>query len=84
MVDAFEGISGAACHLLELGVALINRREIVGRRHFDLAHGSRILWRRALGTLPGWGRGFEALRPLQIFSVSDRTGREVQDPSYSS
>lgn len=38
MVDAFQGISGAACRLPELDVVLINRHEIVGRRHFDLAH----------------------------------------------
>jgi XRE family transcriptional regulator, fatty acid utilization regulator len=38
MVDAFEGISGAACRLPELDVVLINRYEVAGRRHFDLAH----------------------------------------------
>ena len=38
MVDAFEGISGAACRLPELDAVLINRREVAGRRHFDLAH----------------------------------------------
>jgi Zn-dependent peptidase ImmA (M78 family)/transcriptional regulator with XRE-family HTH domain len=38
MVDAFQGISGAACRLPELDVMLINRHEIVGRRHFDLGH----------------------------------------------
>jgi XRE family transcriptional regulator, fatty acid utilization regulator len=38
MVDAFQGISGAACRLPELDVVLINRHEIVGRRHFDLGH----------------------------------------------
>ncbi len=38
MVDADEGISGAACRLPELDAVLIARREIVGRRHFDLAH----------------------------------------------
>lgn len=38
MVDAFEGISGAACRLPELDCVLINRREVAGRRHFDLAH----------------------------------------------
>jgi len=38
MVDAFEGISGAACRLPELDVVLINRKEVIGRRHFDLAH----------------------------------------------
>ena len=38
MVDAFEGISGAACRLPELDVVLINRHEVAGRRNFDLAH----------------------------------------------
>lgn len=38
MVDAFEGISGAACRLPELDVVLINCHEVPGRRHFDLAH----------------------------------------------
>lgn len=38
MADAFDGISGAACRLPELDVVLINRHEVVGRRHFDLAH----------------------------------------------
>jgi Zn-dependent peptidase ImmA (M78 family)/DNA-binding XRE family transcriptional regulator len=38
MVDAVEGISGAACRLPDLDAVLINRNEVVGRRHFDLAH----------------------------------------------
>jgi XRE family transcriptional regulator, fatty acid utilization regulator len=38
MVDATEGVSGAACRLPELDVVLINRHEVAGRRHFDLAH----------------------------------------------
>lgn len=38
MLDPIEGVSGAACRLPELDVVLINRREIPGRRHFDLAH----------------------------------------------
>jgi XRE family transcriptional regulator, fatty acid utilization regulator len=38
MVNAFEGISGAACRLPELDVVLINRHEVLSRRHFDLAH----------------------------------------------
>jgi Zn-dependent peptidase ImmA (M78 family)/DNA-binding XRE family transcriptional regulator len=38
MVDAFDGISGAACRLPELDAVLINRHEVTGRRHFDLAH----------------------------------------------
>ena len=38
MVDAYDGISGAACRLPELDAVLIARREVAGRRHFDLAH----------------------------------------------
>ena len=37
-VDAFDGISGAACRLPELDVVLINRNEVEGRRNFDLSH----------------------------------------------
>jgi Zn-dependent peptidase ImmA (M78 family)/transcriptional regulator with XRE-family HTH domain len=33
-----SGVSGAACRLPELDVVLINRDEVPGRRHFDLAH----------------------------------------------
>ena len=38
MVDAPRGVSGAACRLPELDAVLIARHEVVGRRHFDLAH----------------------------------------------
>lgn len=38
MVDATDGVSGAACHLPDLDAVLIARREVAGRRHFDLAH----------------------------------------------
>ena len=38
MVDAPEGVSGAACRLPELDAVLIARREVAGRRNFDLAH----------------------------------------------
>lgn len=38
MVDAIKGVSGAACRLPELDVVLINRAEVAGRRHYDLAH----------------------------------------------
>lgn len=38
MVDPIDGVSGAACRLPELDVVLINRREVAGRRNFDLAH----------------------------------------------
>ena len=38
MVDAHDGISGAACRLPELDAVLIARHQVAGRRHFDLAH----------------------------------------------
>ena len=38
MVDTTKGISGAACRLPELDAVLIARREVPGRRNFDLAH----------------------------------------------
>ena len=38
MVDAYQGISGAACRLPELDAVLIARGEVAGRRNFDLAH----------------------------------------------
>jgi len=38
MVDAIPGVSGAACRLPELDAVLINRDEVPGRRHYDLAH----------------------------------------------
>ncbi len=38
MIDACKGVSGAACRLPELDTVLIARREVEGRRHFDLAH----------------------------------------------
>nr|WP_294528777.1 XRE family transcriptional regulator [uncultured Rhodopila sp.] len=38
MVDGIPGVSGAACRLPELDAVLINRREVPGRRHYDLAH----------------------------------------------
>ena len=38
LVDAPVGISGAACRLPDLDAVLIARHEVVGRRHFDLAH----------------------------------------------
>ena len=38
MVDACEGVSGASCRLPDLDAVLIERHEVAGRRHFDLAH----------------------------------------------
>lgn len=37
-VDAPKGISGAACCVPGLNTILINRSEVEGRRHYDLAH----------------------------------------------
>ncbi|UED34222.1 XRE family transcriptional regulator [Rhizobium ruizarguesonis] len=38
MVDPTDGISGAACKLSDADVILINRRDVPGRRNFDLGH----------------------------------------------
>lgn len=38
MVDAIDGVSGAACRLPDLDAVLVNRNEVAGRRNFDLAH----------------------------------------------
>ncbi len=38
MIDAYRGISGAACRLPELDTVIIARHEVEGRRHIDLAH----------------------------------------------
>ena len=38
MVDAYLGISGAACRLTDLDAVLVARGEVEGRRNFDLAH----------------------------------------------
>lgn len=38
VTPSHSGVSGAACRLPELDVVLINRDEVPGRRHFDLAH----------------------------------------------
>lgn len=36
--NASDQISGATCHLHDLGVILVNRNESPGRRNFDIAH----------------------------------------------
>ena len=38
MVNAIEGVSGASCRIPNLDAVVIARREVEGRRHFDLAH----------------------------------------------
>jgi len=37
-VDAIEGVSGAACRIEVLNTILVNRREILARRNYDIAH----------------------------------------------
>ena len=66
MVDAHEGISGAACRLPELDAVLIARREVPGRRNFDLAHELfQILTR-------------DAMPPEHVESASDFGGNRVE------
>jgi Zn-dependent peptidase ImmA (M78 family)/DNA-binding XRE family transcriptional regulator len=38
VTPSHSGVSGAACRLPDLDVVLINRDEVAGRQHFDLAH----------------------------------------------
>lgn len=66
MVDAQEGISGAACRLPELDAVLIARGEVAGRRHFDLAH--------ELFHILTW----EAMPPEYMEEASDFGGSRVE------
>ena len=66
MVDAQEGISGAACRLPELDAVLIARGEVAGRRHFDLAH--------ELFHILTW----EAMPPEYVEEASDFGGNRVE------
>ena len=66
MVDAQEGISGAACRLPELDVVLIARREVAGRRIFDLAH--------ELFHILTW----DAMPPEHVEYASDFGGNRVE------
>ena len=63
MVDAQQGISGAACRLPELDAVLIARGEVAGRRHFDLAH--------ELFHILTW----DAMPPEHVEAASDRRRR---------
>ena len=65
-VDTEEGISGAACRLPELDAVLIARREIRGRRHFDLAH--------ELFHILTW----EAMPPKHVEEATDYGGDRVE------
>lgn len=66
MVDAQAGISGAACRLPELDAVLISRSEVVGRRHFDLAH--------ELFHILTW----DAMPPRHVEAASDFGGNRVE------
>ena len=66
MVDAQEGISGAACRLPELDAVLIARGAIAGRRHFDLAH--------ELFHILTW----EAMPPEHVEDANDFGGNRVE------
>lgn len=68
MVDAeiSRGISGAACHLPELDAVLVARGEVVGRRHFDLAH--------ELFHILTW----EAMPPKRLEPARDRGGNRAE------
>ena len=66
MVDARDGISGAACRLPELDAVLIARTEVIGRRHFDLAH--------ELFHILTW----DAMPPEHVEDASDFGGNRVE------
>ncbi|MCY4656245.1 MAG: XRE family transcriptional regulator [Gammaproteobacteria bacterium] len=66
MVNAEEGISGAACRLPEMDTVLISRNDIVGRRNFGIAHELfHILT-------------FEAMPPSHVESSDERGGDRVE------
>ena len=66
MVDAYQGISGAACRLPELDAVLIARNEVAGRRNFDLAH--------ELFHILTW----EAMPPEHVEDARDFGGNRVE------
>ncbi|MDE0301681.1 MAG: XRE family transcriptional regulator [Gammaproteobacteria bacterium] len=66
MVDATDGVSGAACHLADLDAVLIARHEVSGRRHFDLAH--------ELFHILTW----EAMPPKHIEEVEEKPRNRVE------
>jgi len=66
MVDTTEGVSGAACRLPELDVVLINRHEVAGRRHFDLAH--------ELFHILTW----DAMPPQRLEDASETGGNRIE------
>jgi hypothetical protein len=71
MVDAIDGVSGAACRLPDLDAVLINRHEVVGRRHFDLAH--------ELFHILTW----DAMPPDHVEEASERSKSRVEQLANS-
>jgi len=71
MVDAITGVSGAACQLPELDTVLINRQEIAGRRHYDLAH--------ELFHILTW----EAMPPEHVEDAAERSSNRVEQLANS-
>ena len=66
LVDAYDGISGAACRLPDLDTVLIARGEVRGRRNFDLAH--------ELFHLLTW----DAMPPAHVEDAVDLSGNRVE------
>jgi XRE family transcriptional regulator, fatty acid utilization regulator len=62
VTPSHAGVSGAACRLPDLDVVLINRNEVPGRQHFDLAH--------ELFHILTW----EAMPPVHIEEVTETGG----------
>src|SRR6516162_1839771 len=71
MVDAVKGISGAACRLPEFDTVLINRNEVPGRRHFDLAH--------ELFHILTW----DAMTPEHVEAATETGGNRVEQLANS-
>jgi len=71
MVDAVKGVSGAACRLPEFDTVLINRSEVPGRRHFDLAH--------ELFHILTW----DAMTPEHIEEATETGGNRVEQLANS-
>ncbi len=71
LVDAYQGISGAACRLPELDAVLIARDEVAGRRSFDLAH--------ELFHILTW----EAMPPAHVESAVDFGGNRTEQLANS-
>ncbi len=71
LVDAYAGISGAACRLPDLDTVLIARGEARGRRNFDLAH--------ELFHILTW----DAMPPEHVEDAVDFSGNRVEQLANS-